>query len=66
MSLAEIEAAIERLPSAEVEQLAQWLETLRVRRATPLPVDSWLEGARGGANAGRTTAEIMALTRDDE
>jgi hypothetical protein len=34
-SIAEIETAIEKLPAPQVDELAGWLETLRVRRATP-------------------------------
>ena len=33
-TIAEIEAAIEKLPGPQVEELAQWLDTLRQRRAT--------------------------------
>ena len=66
MSLAEIEAAIERLSGAELEQLAQWLDAFRIHRTAPLPVETWLDRARGAANGGRTTAEVMALTRGDE
>jgi len=31
-SIAEIENAIEKLPAPQVDELAGWLETLRVRR----------------------------------
>jgi hypothetical protein len=65
-SIAEIESAIEKLPSPQVEELAGWLEMLRVRRATPPPVESWLERARGAARPGETTANVMALTRGEE
>ena len=65
-TITEIEAAIENLPTPQVDELAGWLETLRLRRATPLPVESWLERARGAAAPGVTTANVMALTRDDE
>ena len=33
--MAEIEAAIERLPAAQVEALAVWLEGQRAKRAVP-------------------------------
>jgi hypothetical protein len=66
MSLEEIEAEIERLPSNEVEQLARWLDARRSRRATATAVDDWLDRARGAANSGQTTEQIMALTRGDE
>ena len=39
---------------------------LRVRRATPPPVESWLQYARGVARPGETTGKVMALTRDEE
>ena len=65
-SIAEIESAIEKLPAPQVDELAGWLETLRVRRATPLPVESWLQRARGAALPGETTTNVMALTRDEE
>lgn len=64
-TIAEIEAAIERLPEPQVEELAVWLEKLRTGRATPAPVDAWLTRARGGAHPGVTTAEVMDLTRDE-
>lgn len=37
-SIAEIETAIEQLPAPQVDELAGWLEKLRVRRATPPPL----------------------------
>lgn len=66
MSLEEIEAEIERLPINDVEQLAQWLDARRGGPRPPSSVDDWLSRARGAANAGQTTAQIMALTRGDE
>ena len=65
-SIAEIETAIERLPAPQVDELAGWLETFRARRATPPPVESWLERARGAALPGETTAKVLALTRGEE
>jgi hypothetical protein len=65
-SIAEIENAIEKLPAPQVDELAGWLETLRVRRATPAPVESWLQRARGAALADETTAKVLALTRGEE
>ena len=64
-SIAEIEAAIEVLPDPQVEQLARWLETLRQRRATPPPIESWLQRARGAARPGVKTQDVMALTRSE-
>ena len=65
-SIAEIENAIEKLPAPQVDELAGWLETLRVRRATPPSVESWLQRARGAALPGETTAKVMILTRGEE
>ena len=65
-SVAEIENAIEKLPAPQVDELAGWLETLRVRRATPVSVESWLQRARGAALPGETTAKVLALTRGEE
>jgi len=65
-SIAEIEDAIEKLTAPQVDELAGWLETLRARRATPPPVENWLQRARGAALPGEMTAKVMALTRDEE
>ena len=65
-SIAEIENAIEKLPAPQVDELAGRLETLRARRATPTPIESWLQGARGAARPGETTGKVMALTRGEE
>ena len=65
-SIAKIEDAIEKLPAPQVDELACWLETLRVKRGTPPPVESWLQRARGAARSGETTAKVMALTRGEE
>ncbi len=56
-TIADIEAAVENLPAPQVDELAGWLETLRVRRATPPPVESWLERARGAARPERDDSE---------
>jgi hypothetical protein len=64
--IAEIEAAIETLPAAEVDQLALWLESLRQRRLSLPSVDSWLQQARGAAVPGVRTEDMLALTRGDE
>ena len=65
-TIAEIEAAIERLPAPQVDERAGWLERLRWRRTTPPPVESWLKSARGAAIPGVTTANLMTLTRSEE
>jgi hypothetical protein len=64
-SITEIESAIEKLPAPEVDELAGWLEALRLRRATPQPVENWLQRARGAALADVTTMKIMGLTRGE-
>ncbi len=64
-TVAEIEAAIERLPLPEVEQVAEWLETYRFQRGTGPQAEAWLESARGAARPDVTTAEVMALTREE-
>ena len=61
--VAAIKAAIEELTTAEVEELACWLETRREWSVDPLAVDAWLERARGAAVAGVTTESVMDLTR---
>lgn len=65
-TITEIEAAIEKLPDRQVDELARWLDTLRSRRAGRPPVESWLDRARGAAGPGATTADVMALTRGEE
>jgi len=65
-NIVEIEAAIEKLPSQQVEQLARWLEEHRQRRKAPAPIDRWLRRARGAARPGTTTAEVMNRTRGEE
>ena len=64
--VAEIKAAIEKLPVPQVDQLAKWLEEFRQRRATLPPVENWLQHARGAAMAGIRTQELMKLTRGEE
>jgi len=65
-TIAEIEAAIETLPRPQVDELAAWLEKLRVWRSTSPPVESWLARARGTARPGTTTAGVTSLTRGEE
>jgi len=64
-TIAEIEAAIERLPAPQLEELARWLDARCRQRAGSQPVESWLQHARGAASPGVTTADVMALTRGD-
>jgi hypothetical protein len=61
-----ITAEIEKLPAAQVEQLARWLEAFRQRRATPPPAESWLQRARGAAIPGMKMQDAMKLTRGEE
>ena len=65
-TVAEIEKAIEHLPLSQVEELARWLDGYRSRRCSPTHVESWLALARGAAQSGVTTADVMALTRGEE
>jgi hypothetical protein len=65
-TITEIEDAIEKLPSPQVDELADWIEAFRARKASPQSLESWLERARGAAKAGVTTEKIMALTRGEE
>jgi len=65
-SVAEIEAAIEKLPLPQVDQLASWLEGFCRRRTSPPSVESWLQRARGAAINGVETQEIMRFTRGEE
>ncbi len=65
-NLIEIEAAIERLPDPQVDQLAQWLEAHRHRRMAPPPIEGWLQRVRGAAVTGVKTSDVMALTRGEE
>jgi hypothetical protein len=65
-TITEIEDAIEKLPSGQVEELAVWMEVFRARRAAPQSLENWLQRARGAARPGETTANIMALTRGEE
>jgi len=64
-TILEIESAIERLSEPQVAELAAWLEQLRRQRTVQIGVDDWLEGARGAAQSGATTAGVMQLTRND-
>ena len=65
-TIAEIETAIEGLPTPQVDELAAWLETHRARRTALLAAEAWLKRARGVALPDVTTADVMALTRGEE
>jgi len=43
-----------------MEELAVWLEALRVKRVTPAPVEDWLQRARDAVCLGETTGKVMA------
>ena len=62
-TIEEIQAAAEKLPPTQVDELSRWLETLRQKRARQAVIDSWLERAKGAAIPGISTDEVMALTR---
>ncbi|NUM55731.1 MAG: hypothetical protein HUU46_18985 [Candidatus Hydrogenedentes bacterium] len=65
-TIIEIEQAIERLPTPQVEELAAWLDAHRASRESSANADLWLEQARGAARPGVTTADVMAVTRGEE
>jgi hypothetical protein len=65
-TIAEIETAIERLPTPQVDELAAWLEAYRAQRVTALAAEAWLQQARGAGRPDVTTADVMALTRGEE
>ncbi len=65
-TIMEIEAAIEKLQAPQLEELADWLEALRQKRAAHPSVEVWLRNARGAALPDVTTEQIMALTRGEE
>lgn len=65
-NIAEIEAAIQNLPTRQVEELACWLQAFRQKRVTPPQVEGWLKHARGAAVPGKKTDEILAITRGEE
>lgn len=68
-TLVDIEVAIEKLPTPQIDELALWLEAHRASRAASQgspATEAWLLQARGAARSGVTTAEAMALTRGEE
>jgi hypothetical protein len=65
-TIAEIEAAVQKLPAAQVEELAEWLDAYRQRQMNGVSVVRWLQSARGAARTGVTTENIMAITRGEE
>jgi len=65
-SVAEIQAAIEKLPVPQVEQLAHWLEGFLQRRVSTPAVENWLLNAKGAAVPDSQTQAIMSLTRGEE
>lgn len=65
-TITEIEAAIEKLPDAQIDELARWLEARRQLRVSPPLVENWLKSARGAAIPGIKTDDLMAQTRGEE
>jgi hypothetical protein len=65
-SVAEIEAAIEKLPLPQVDQLAHWLESFLQRRVSTPALENWLLNAKGAAVLDSQTQAIMNLTRGEE
>ena len=65
-TIAEIETAIEQLPTPQVDELAVWLEAHRARREASMDAEGWLKQARGAAVPDVTTADVMAMTRDEK
>ena len=64
-TVAEIEDAIAKLPTPQVEELADWLALLRSPPRSAAAIDNWLRHARGAALPGATTAGVLAATRGD-
>ncbi len=62
-SVAEIEAAIEKLPVPQVDQLAHWVEGFIQRRVSTPDLENWLLNAKGAAVPDAQTQAIMSLTR---
>lgn len=65
-SVAEIEAAIEKMSVPQVEQLAHWLEGFLQRRVSTPALENWLLNAKGAAVPDAQTQAIMKLTRGEE
>ena len=65
-SVAEIEAAIEKLPVPQVDQLAHWLEGFLQRRVSTPALENWFLDAQGEAVPDAQTQAIMNLTRGEE
>jgi hypothetical protein len=65
-SVAEIEAAIEKMSVPQVEQLAHWLEGFLQRRVSTPALENWLLNAKGAVVPDAQTQAIMKLTRGEE
>jgi hypothetical protein len=69
-TIAEIEAAVEKLPPTQQQELyaslGARLKTLTKRGLSPEEFDVWLKKARGVGMSGMTTDQIMAMTRGEE
>jgi len=64
-TLEEIEHAIEKLPSIQLEELAGWLESYRSKPSAVDHYETWLSRARGAAAPGLTTHDIMKESRGE-
>ena len=64
-TLAEIEAAIARLPPPQVDELARWLNAFQSQASGVPRIDDWLRTARGRARSGETTESILEATRGE-
>jgi hypothetical protein len=64
-TLAEIEAAIERLPVPQLEELAHWIEQRRAMSAARRPAKTSVRNFFGAACTGRATgSENLRIDRD--
>jgi hypothetical protein len=65
-NLAEIEAAIERLPEPQIEELSKWLDRRLAAKSDLSALEEWLKQARGAAAPGVTTDALMQATRGEQ
>ena len=65
-TLSEIEAAIEKLPEPQIDELAQWFSQRLAMKGRPAGLDEWITRARGAAKLGVTTDSIMSETRGED
>jgi hypothetical protein len=65
-SVAEIDAAIEKLPVPDVDQLAHWFQGFLQRRVPAPALENRLRNAKGAPISGTRTQELMKLTCGEE